>query len=87
MLKYFQSVFKITWINSDFDDAYKFFSLRNSNLINRFYELLIGNNIIMIEILNKPNEMVRGKRALGEKQQNIYNLKFSVQNLSARFSS
>lgn len=48
---------------------------------------MIGNNIIMIEILNKPNEMVRGKRALGEKQQNIYNVKFSVQNLSARFSS
>lgn len=38
----------------------------------------------MIEILNKPNEIVRGKRTLGEELQNINNVQFSVQNLSAR---
>lgn len=41
----------------------------------------------MIEILNKPNEMICGKRSLGEEQQNINNVQFSVQNMSARLYS
>lgn len=41
----------------------------------------------MIEILNKPNGMICGKRTLGEEQQNINNVQFSVQNMSARLYS
>lgn len=52
-----------------------------------FLKLFINNYTNMIEILNKPNEMICGKRTLGEEQQNINNVQFSVQNMSARLYS